>query len=206
MDTPYAAWANRRQGMMPPDPGGTFGACGFLSGKEDTMKLTPLIDRLRDNALTFQGITRSVPTEMARWKPSPEQWSILEVVNHLADEEVSDFRTRLDLTLHRPDEAWPAIDPPEWAVERRYNDRDLPESLERFLLEREKSVAWLSRLSSPDWGRAHQHSRFGAIRAGDLMTSWVAHDFMHIRQINRVHYQYLTQELSPYPTRYAGDW
>ena len=71
------------------------------------MRLHDIIERLRANVDVFDALTRGVSEEQSRWKPATDQWSILEVVNHLADEEVEDFRHRLDLTLHRPGEHWP---------------------------------------------------------------------------------------------------
>jgi hypothetical protein len=170
------------------------------------MNVQPLIERLRANADGFQSQTRSVSADQARWKPAPDQWSILEVVNHLADEEVLDFRARLDSTLHRPAEAWPPIDPVQWAIERSYNERNLEESVARLLAERARSLDWLEALPAPDWQSTHEHPHLGPLRAGDLMTSWVAHDFIHVRQINRVHRQYLVGVLSDYHARYAGSW
>ena len=170
------------------------------------MRLDDLGARLRANADVFAALVAGVGEEQARWKSAPDQWSILEVVNHLADEEVEDFRTRLDLTLHRPEEAWPRIDPPKWAVERRYNERLLTESFERFLAYRRESLAWLASLRAPNWERAHQHPRFGPIRAGDLMISWVAHDHIHVRQINRLHREFLVASLPGNSPDYAGKW
>ncbi len=147
-----------------------------------------------------------VDDHQARWKPDAAQWSILEVMCHLADEEVDDFRTRLDLTLHRPEAEWPRIDPQRWAVERRYNEGSLDEALGRFLDRRGQTVAWLAGLAAPDWSRAHQHPRFGPISAGDLMISWVAHDHIHIRQLNRLHREYLVASLPEHSPAYAGKW
>ena len=170
------------------------------------MRPEALCERLRAHADVIAGLAAAVPGDQARWKPDPAQWSILEVVNHLADEEVEDFRTRLDLTLHRPGEPWPPIDPPRWATERRYNDRRLPESIDRFLQRRAESVAWLGELSSPDWTLAYEHPRAGRIRAGDLLLSWVAHDHIHIRQLNRLHREFLVASLPELSSEYAGRW
>jgi hypothetical protein len=160
-------------------------------------------ERLEANALVFGSLLVGVEAEQASWKPTPEQWSMLEVVNHLADEEVEDFRRRLDLTLNRPGEPWPAIDPPGWAVERRYNERSLDESFARFVDERQHSVAWLRTLAAPEWERAYAHPR-GSIRAGDLLASWLDHDLIHIRQLTRLHHQWLVHQAEPYLTDYAG--
>ena len=144
--------------------------------------------------------------QQARWKPGPAQWSILEVMSHLADEEVEDFRTRLDLTLHRPEAEWPRIDPQRWAVERSYNEGSLDESRNQFLLRRAETIGWLAGLAAPDWKSAHQHPRFGPITAGDLIVSWVAHDYIHIRQLNRLHREYLLASLPEHSPAYAGKW
>lgn len=171
------------------------------------MDVHSVFDRLRANAQVFDALTRGVSDEQARWKPSPQEWSILEVVNHLADEEVEDFRLRVDLTLHRPGEAWPPIEPQAWAVERRYNRRELGESVERFLARRERSLTWLGSLERPIWTNRYEHPRLGALNAGDLIVSWLAHDFIHIRQLNRLHRQYLVSELfSESSADYAGPW
>ena len=66
------------------------------------MRVHDIIERLRANVDVFDALTRGVSDEQSRWKRATGQWSILEMVNHLADEEVEDFRHRLDLTLHRP--------------------------------------------------------------------------------------------------------
>lgn len=170
------------------------------------MRLDDLGARLRANADVIVALGVGVDDEQARWRPDPAQWSMLEVVNHLADEEVDDFRTRLDLTLHRPEEAWPRIDPQKWVVERAYQQCDLRESVERFRARRAETLAWLEGLAAPEWDRAHQHPRFGPIRAGDLMISWVAHDHIHIRQLNRLHREFLAASLPGNSPAYAGTW
>jgi hypothetical protein len=170
------------------------------------VRLDDLGARLSANANVFAALVAGVGEEQSRWKPEPAQWSILDVVNHLADEETEDFRTRLDLTLHQPDAAWPRIDPQRWVTERHYNDRDLAESLARFLACRADTVAWLAALRAPKWDQAHQHPRFGPIPAGDLMISWVAHDHIHIRQINRLLRDFLVASLPGNSPDYAGKW
>ncbi len=64
------------------------------------LNLSYCIDRLSGNAGVFESLARIGADEQARWKPSPESWSMLEVVNHLYDEEKDDFRFRLDSLLH----------------------------------------------------------------------------------------------------------
>jgi len=165
-----------------------------------------IIHRLRCNADVFDALCRGVGHDQARWKPSDDEWSFVEVLNHLADEEVEDFRARVDLTLHRPGEPWTPIDPARWVKDRQYAKRDISESLERFLSRRNRSARWLEALEAPDWSRTGDHPVRGPMSAGELLTSWLAHDYHHIRQLNRLHRQYLHECLSAHPSDYAGEW
>ena len=71
---------------------------------------------------------------------------------------------------------------------------------------RRDSLAWLEGLGAPDWGLAYEHPKAGRITAGDLLTSWVAHDHIHIRQLNRLQREYLAAELTRHSPDYAGSW
>ena len=84
---------------------------------------------MADDAQRIRALAEGISDEQARWRPDPDSWSILEVVNHLFDEEQEDFRVPLDLALHRPADPRPRINPGAWVTERGYNERDLGESL-----------------------------------------------------------------------------
>ena len=169
------------------------------------MELDRFISQMADDAQRVRALAEGISDEQARWRPDPASWSILEVVNHLLDEEREDFRVMLDLALHRPDEPRPRIDPQAWVTERKYNERDPGESLQGFLAAREESLAWLRELSSPDWEAVYQ-APWGPIRAGDVFAAWVAHDLLHIRQLVELHWAYTTRQLQPYRVEYAGEW
>lgn len=169
------------------------------------MDLENVIERMAANIGTFNSLTRGLTTEQARWKPAPDKWSILEVVNHLYDEEREDFRQRLDLLLTDAALEWPPIAPKEWVKARAYCERELSSSVVNFLSEREKSLTWLRSLQSPNLEGRHEREA-GSLSAGDLLASWLAHDFLHIRQLTRLHWQYWTVNANPYSTDYAGPW
>lgn len=170
------------------------------------MDAPALIARLEAFAATLPAAVGGLTAEAARRKPPSGAWSVLEIVNHLADEEVLDFRTRVELTLRDPSLLWPPIDPPAWAVERRYNERDLGESVARFAQERRVSVAWLRSLVNPDWSRAYQHPKAGPLAAGDLLASWAAHDALHLRQIAKRLYELAERDGGGARVGYAGNW
>jgi DinB superfamily len=161
--------------------------------------------RMHANAERIRLLAEGVSAEQARWRPDPASWSLLEVINHLYDEEREDFRVRLNLILHHPAGPWPPIDPKGWVTARGYNQRDLAESLANFLAERRKSLEWLESLGEPDWEAKVEDPR-GALRAGDMFAAWVAHDGLHLRQLTELHYLYLRERSQPYEVGYAGAW
>ena len=169
------------------------------------MNLDLLFAQMTQDAGRIQSLAEGVSAEQACWKPNPDSWSILEVVNHLYDEEREDFRVRLDIILHQPERSWPPIDPQGRVVERKYNQRDIGESLEGFLRERRQSLVWLEGLSSPNWDAAYE-APFGLITAGDMLASWVAHDLLQMRQLVELHWAYTGVLVSPYKVDYAGSW
>jgi hypothetical protein len=170
------------------------------------MDLEYFIERLSTNREVIQGLVKHMSLEQARWKPRPDKWSILEVVNHLRDEEREDFRQRLNLVLVNPKQPWPRIDPPDWVTSRAYNERDLESSISNFLTEREKSLSWLRDLATTNWENRYEHPDGRSIAAGDLLASWLAHDYLHIRQLARLHWQYVGEIADPYQTTYGGPW
>jgi hypothetical protein len=169
------------------------------------MDLASFSNQLANHAATIQTLTVGISAGPAAWKPEPQSWSILEVINHLYDEERLDFRLRLDLILHHPDQPWPPINPAGWVTERLYNQRDLAESLANFLDERRKSLTWLQALDEPDWDTSVT-SPIGTMRAGDMFAAWVAHDLLHLRQLIELHWAYAVQAAQPYQVNYAGEW
>jgi hypothetical protein len=165
-----------------------------------------LITHLAANAATISNLFENVSDEQARWKPAPKDWSMLEVINHLYDEEREDFRQRLDYILHKPGEPWPPTDPQGWVTARNYQSRDLQESLANFLDERAQSLAWLGTLEKPNWEQGETHPAGFVLTAGDMLASWVAHDFLHMRQLVELHYLHHAQAVQPYSVEYAGEW
>lgn len=170
------------------------------------MNSKALIDMLSGFPDVLKAVVKGISDDDLRWKPEKKAWSILEVVCHLGDEEAEDFPQRLKLTLQDPTEPWSGIDPEGWATERKYNEQDLAESLNRFTELREASMQWLGTLVDPDWTLEHHHALMGSMPAGNMLGSWVAHDTLHLRQIAKRRYQLIQIHAGEYSLNYAGEW
>ncbi|MDD1749943.1 MAG: DinB family protein [Methanothrix sp.] len=169
------------------------------------MQFESLYQELRNGTETIRALLAGMTQEEARLKPNADSWSVLEVVCHLFDEEREDFREHLDFILHRQNEEYHVIDPQSWVKERRYNEQDFQTMQEKFFLERQKSLKWLTELSKPDWDTTYT-SQYGSVTAGEMFSCWVAHDNLHIRQLVELRRKKIENITKPYPIEYAGDW
>ncbi len=168
------------------------------------MDINFFIQSIKIGITKIEAMVSDISDEQARWKPEPSKWSVLEVINHLYDEECNDFRKRLDLTLHHPEQEWPGIDPVGWVSLHNYNQKDFQKSLEKFRLERNKSIEWLGLLSFSKLEQSYNHPTIGTLAAGDLLAAWTAHDYLHIRQLVNLQIKYLDTMARPFSIRYAS--
>lgn len=169
------------------------------------MDHTMILQELSRNKEVFSRLLAGTNKEMYVWKYQPDKWCLLEIICHLHDEEREDFRARTKHILETPYLALPSIDPQGWVSERRYIDQSYDEVLSKFLEERKVSVQWLQSLQNPDWNITYQHPKFGPMSAKMMLSNWLAHDYIHIRQVVRVKYYYL-KYISGEELSYAGTW
>jgi len=169
------------------------------------MKHQKIIKGLARNKNIFKELLMEVSKEEYLWKINPQKWCLLEIVCHLLDEEREDFRIRTKLVLQDPKLPLPQFDPTKWPLEREYILQNYAEMLNSFLNERDQSIYWLNSLKNPKWNNVYQHPKFGAMSASLFLANWLAHDYLHIRQILTLKYNYLEQ-LSKESLNYAGEW
>jgi len=169
------------------------------------MNLEALVSEMEQNGRAIGALVAGLGDDEARWRPDPDSWSVLEVVNHLLDEEREDFRPRIDAMLGRGAEVWFPIDPEGWVSARGYNQRALGPSLAGFLAARAESAGWLRGLGEVDWEVAYE-APFGSIRAGDVLAAWAAHDVLHMRQLVELKWAAVREAVGVDEGRYAGVW
>ncbi|HMN63127.1 MAG TPA: DinB family protein [Anaerolinea sp.] len=170
------------------------------------MDVQEMIGRLRANAEIIRTLVQPVSDEQANWKPDSQTWSLRETMEHVYNEERIDFRQHLMEMLSDPPLAWGALDGEGYLIVK-----DCRRALELFLKEREDSLVWLQGLGETDW-TVKQDVTYDSVpeiythSAGDVLVSWVAHDFLHLRQMNELLYAWNVHQASPYSVRYAGEW
>ena len=163
-----------------------------------------ITNKLDSNRQEFQQTVSGLTKEEYLWKPLPEKWCLLEVVCHLHDEEREDFGARLKHVLTNPEKPLPPANPVAWVTERKYMKQDFDYMLKQFLIERGETIKWLRGLKEPRWDNAYMHPKAGPVTARLLLTNWLAHDYLHFRQILKLKYDFLKTD-SGEKLDYAGD-
>ena len=163
------------------------------------------IEELKRNITVFKSLLENLQPEQFNWRFNSDKWCLLEIMCHLVDEERDDFRRRIRNILISPELPLNSIDPEGWVKSRKYICRDYITELNNFLDERENSIKWLEHLENPKWDNFINHPKFGNLSADLVLTNWVAHDYLHIRQILRLKYEYL-KNITGENLSYAGEW
>jgi hypothetical protein len=96
----------------------------------------------------------------ARTRPAPDEWSPIEILCHLRDEESEDFGARLRVIVDGAGEFAP-IDPEVWAVERRYSEASLPDVLGELRARRQASLDLLASVAPDTLMGSRPHKRLG---------------------------------------------
>ena len=170
------------------------------------MKDTIIISLLEQNRNVFKEMLAGIDKDRYLWKQAPEKWCLLEIVCHLYDEEREDFRARVGHVLEARPEPMPSINPQGWVQERQYLQQNYEDKLQAFLEERDRSITWLQSLINPKWDNTYEHPVLGKTTAAMFLANWLAHDYLHIRQITRLKYDYLGRVLTDESLGYAGEW
>jgi hypothetical protein len=158
-----------------------------------------IIQELDNNYKIIDEILRNTSREMSIWRPKEDKWCLLEIICHLNDEENEDFGARLRSILNDPYKPLPPIDPLVWVEERKYLEQNFQKK------SRLETISWLQSLKNPNWDNSYQHPTLGAMSAKHMLANWLAHDYIHIRQILNLKYEYLSQNQHG-DLSYAGNW
>lgn len=164
-----------------------------------------IIDKISENRNVFKYLLTGAAREEYLWRPAPEKWCLLEIVCHLNDEEQFDFQARTKHSSENKKDELPKIDPEGWVKSKSYAQQDYEKTLNNFLEERKKSVEWLNTLKESEWKNFFEHPKFGPLSAEFFLSNWLAHDYLHFRQITSLKYNYL-KFISGENLLYAGEW
>jgi uncharacterized damage-inducible protein DinB len=121
-----------------------------------------------------------------RYKPAPDQWSILEILGHLADVEiVYAYRLRQMLADEKPVIA--PMDQDAWAKKLGYLETPAPELVAAYGLNRHHNLRLLRRLKAQDLAKSAFHPEYKKdVTVAELVEKMSGHGTNHLEQIERL--------------------
>jgi hypothetical protein len=128
---------------------------------------------------------RGVAEPVLRRPEAPGKWSVVEVIQHLADSDlVTGFRIRMVLSEERP--LLQGYDQDRWASEFRYREVPLALALDQLRGLRAANLHLWKQLSPQQLERVGLHAERGPESVGHILRLMGGHDLVHRRQIDRI--------------------
>lgn len=141
----------------------------------------PCLDLLEATPDILRGLMCELCEEDTRWKPTPDRFSVAEVLAHLSHSEGHCYRMRVDRFMaedrpeFEPDDAQMYLD--------LYRNRDAEDEFSHFEEQRESNIEYLRSLPAETGDRRALHLEAGEITLAQMLHEWALHDLGHIRQI-----------------------
>lgn len=149
-------------------------AFGLLAGGRD------ILDLLTETPATVRDLLASTEAQSLAEPPAPGEWSALQIVHHLADNEaVNAVRIRSILTEDTPEIF--GYDSEPWT--RFFDIEPIHDALDRFVTARRNTVALARSLSREDFDRRGVLSYRGAESVRVLLAVLAGHDDDHLDQL-----------------------
>ena len=117
-----------------------------------------------------------------RFKPAPNEWSVVEVVGHLCDVEAL-WAGRIRQMLASEQPAFPPFDPDALVAQQRYQEKQVAALLSTLAERRAEHLEFLRGLRAPQLERAGVHPVRGPVTVGSTIVILSGHDQLHLNQI-----------------------
>jgi len=128
---------------------------------------------------------KEFPKEMWQWKPSPEKWSIHEIIVHIADSEANSY-IRCRRFIAEPGSAVLGYDQDKWAIALNYHAQSTDDALQLFKYLRKASYDLIKNVPDKIWETATvNHSENGITSFEKWLAIYEEHIPVHIRQMKR---------------------
>lgn len=131
------------------------------------------------------GALESYPREMWKYRPAADQWSIHEIIVHIADSEANSY-IRCRRFLAEPGEDLMAYDQNQWASQLNYHDQSPEDALELFRLLRKKSFDLVKDAPDEVWTDECFHPELGTTTLKDWLDTYERHIPEHVEQMQAV--------------------
>ena len=119
---------------------------------------------------------KNIPQEMWQFKPEPKEWSVHEILVHLADSE-SNAALRARKLIVEPNGVLMGYDQDKWAVELNYHDQSWEDALETVkfvrkttykLLKQQPDEVFQNAVKHPEYDEPYTFEKWLSIYSGHI--------------------------------------
>ena len=157
----------------------------YLARIRSYTRSTDPLEAQRQTPALLDTLLANASDEQLTRRPSPNKWSIGEILAHLAEDEIATAWRYRQMVEHNGIEL-PGFDQDLWARLGDYGSRTPQDSLALFRLLRAANLQFLSQLSPEQWECSGTHAERGRITVRDLALHMAGHDANHIDQIRKI--------------------
>ena len=126
---------------------------------------------------------KDIPQKMWKFKPEPKEWSVHEILVHLADSE-SNAALRARKLIVEPDGLLMGYDQDKWAIELNYHEQSWEDALETVRLVRKTTYKILKEQPDQVFTHSVKHPQYeNPFTFEQWINSYSAHIPGHIEQI-----------------------
>jgi hypothetical protein len=115
-------------------------------------------------------------------KPTPNEWTLTELICHLRDTEREIHHMQLKLFNEKDEPFIPRPDTGVWASQRDYMHEDGKAALSEFMDARRETLELIKAAQENGWDRKARHAIFGPTNFGEIAGFMSDHDRLHIQQ------------------------
>lgn len=127
-----------------------------------------------------------LPEKVLNFKPTPDKWSIREILAHLADVELV-YGFRMRQMLSENSSTITPMNQDAWAQKMGYNETSAPESIAQFGLLRRSNLRLLRRIKPADLKRGAFHPEIQReLTLEELLGRIAKHGSSHLEQIEKL--------------------
>ena len=150
---------------------------------------TELLERFRRGPEVLAVVMTGVFGAEEDWVAEPGQWSIRQIIAHLADSELV-FAHRFRQVIAEDNPTLVAFDQDAWAARLDYTRRAPKQSLETLRRLRAENCVLLGGVAPDDFGRTGNHTEKGPMPLQELVERAAKHVESHAGQIERLRAAY----------------
>jgi hypothetical protein len=151
--------------------------------------------KIKSYGAAYQQLTAALkrfPKEMWQYRPAPGDWTIHEILVHIADSEANSY-VRCRRFIAEPGSAVLGYDESKWARDLHYHDQSPDDAVELFRWLRKQSYDLVKNLPEETWSNTVEHSENGLMTLDDWLGIYEQHISDHIAQMQAVHDAWVKQ-------------